>query len=402
MGVLRCHEIKSYLEALKHTLCYNNSPLKGREVKILDTTLREGEQAPSIYFSLEEKLAIAEMLDRACVDMIEISPVVSEEHEKATKQLVEAGFRNAEVIGHVRALKSDVDVAVRCGVGWVALYMSISDIHLKYKLGISRDEALKRIRESVSYAKKQGLNVRFSLEDASRADPEFLRRAAVTAVKAGADRLSVTDTLGVMTPKGMYRLVKLVREAVEVPLDVHCHNDMGLALANSIAGLEAGADQIHVSVNGIGERAGITSLSEAVIALRFLYGARVKVKTELLSRLSNLVAKFSGIPLYPFTPLVGECAFTHKAGTHIAAVLKNPASYEPIPPGLVGNKRRILFGVYSGKNAMSLLASILGLNVNGNGVRAMALNFKRACKGDVFGVELDEGSIRLLPLGEGK
>ena len=291
---------------------------------------------------------------------------------------------NTTIVIHIRSLRQDVDVALGCDPTWIAMYHSVSDIHLEHKLRISRETALERAVDVVEYAKSHGLKIRFTMEDASRSDPAFLQKMCKAVAKAGVDRISIPDTLGVLRPNGMYNLIKNVRESVETPLDIHCHNDLGLALANSLAGIEAGASQIHVTVDGLGERVGITSIAEVVIALNALYGLRLNVKQEMLKELSDVVSNYTGVRTPVNMPIVGENAYKHKAGTHIAAMIRNSSAYELIPPKSVGNKRRIIFGELSGKNGAAYLLKVLGLNPSVEDSINLAQGLKSLHKGDLF------------------
>lgn len=339
------------------------------------------------------------MLDYFGVDMIEISPVISPSHERSCKALINEGLR-AEIIAHCRALKSDIDVALRCDAKWIALYLSVSDIHLKYKLRITREDVLDRAVSAVDYAKDHGLHLRFTMEDATRADPAFLRRMCLAVVEAKADRICIPDTLGLLRPGAMYNLIRTVRRVVDIPLDVHCHNDLGLALANSLAGLEAGADQIHVSINGLGERVGIPSLAEAVMLLTLLYGVELKVKTEVLKELSDLIEEYTGVPTPDSKPLVGRNAYRHKAGTHVTAIIRNPACYEIIPPKTVGNTRRLIFGGLSGKNGVAFLLRVLGIRPTEEEAHKIAQGLKRLKCGDLFELNFSEELEEFLVNGD--
>jgi len=361
------------------------SKLPGK-VHILDSTLREGEQAPGVSFTKSQRLQLAWMLDRFGVNMIEISPVVTHEHEEVCKTLIHEGL-GADIVAHLRALQEDIDVALRCDARWIAMYLSVSDIQMMTKLKIDCEEAIERAVSAIEYAKKHGLKLRFTPEDGSRTEPEFLKKFCKSVAEAGADRISVTDTVGILHPQGMYNLVKMVREAVDVPLDVHCHNDLGFALANSMAGLEAGADQVHVTINGIGERTGIPSLAEVTMAL-ICQGVKLKVRIDMLEELSQFVASYSGIPISDFAPIVSKNAFRHKSGTHISAILQNPATYEPFPPKLVGNTRRVVFGESSGKHAAAFLLDSLGLSITEEEAKKVAHKLKGLRRGDLFELEL--------------
>ena len=369
-----------------HNELHNNG---SRRINILDSTLREGEQHPGVSFTNKQRIQIAWMLDYFGVDQIEISPVVSPDHEEATKTIIKAGL-SADIVAHCRALKEDIDIALRCDAEWMAMYLGISDIHLSAKLRISRQQALERAVESVDYMKAHGLKGRFTVEDASRADPEYLKQVCVAISNAGVDRISVTDTVGIMRPRGMYNLVKMIREAVKTPLDVHCHNDIGLALANAFAGVDAGADQIHVTIDGVGERTGIPSLAETALALKLLYNAKNDFRLDMLKDLSRLLEQYTTIPIYESKPIVGDSAFKHKAGTHLAAVLRNPAAYEIIEPRIVGNRRKIVFGELAGKNGTAFLLSLLGMEAKVNDAQRFAKGLKELRMGDVLEIFLDE------------
>lgn len=374
---------------------FNDPPQEPRPVKILDSTLREGEQSPGISFTMRQRLQIAWMLDYFGVDAIEISPVISESHSESCKKLLKAGL-SAKIVAHLRALKEDVNVALECDADYVAIYHSVSDIHLKYKLKVSREEAIRRTLEAVDYSKSHGLYLRVTLEDASRADPNFIVRFAKEMERSKVDRISIPDTVGIMRPTGMYKLVKLVQADVSIPIDVHCHNDLGLALANALAGYEAGADQIHVTINGLGERVGITDLSQTVISLLAIYGLRLNVRYDMLRELSGLIETYTGFNAHKAAPLVGENAYKHKAGTHIAAVLNSPKAYEVIPPYLVGNRRTLVFGELLGKNGAAFFLKLLGMIPDGRMAKKFAQGMKRLQKGDLFELQLTREMEKLF------
>ncbi|ABL88963.1 2-isopropylmalate synthase [Pyrobaculum islandicum DSM 4184] len=334
-----------------------------RVIKIFDTTLRDGEQMPGVALSNEEKLQIALALDEAGVDMIEAGfAAVSKDEQIAIRQIAKEVYR-ADVVSLARMSKSDVDAAVSADVDMVHVFIATSDIHLKYKLGISREEALRRVEEVVSYAKSYGVKVLFSAEDATRSDLEFLARVYKTAIEAGADEINVPDTVGIMTPSRMAYLIRFLRERLPpVPMHIHCHDDFGMAVANTITAIENGADVAQVVVNNFGERAGNAALEEVVAALHFLLGMRTNVKLEKLYELSQLVSKLFGVPVPPNKAVVGENAFSHEAGIHVHGVLNNPFTYEPMRPEDVGNKRRIVLGKHSGRHAVEWALKNMGIN----------------------------------------
>ncbi|MFZ0184238.1 MAG: 2-isopropylmalate synthase [Nitrosotalea sp.] len=368
---------------------YNEIGVKPKKIRILDSTLREGEQHPGVTFSNKQRIQIAWMLDYFGVDQIEISPVVSPDHKEATKTIIKQGLK-ADIVAHVRALKTDVDVAIDCDATWMATYLGISEIHMKDKLRITREEALRRSVETVEYAKAHGLKMRFTVEDGSRADPEFLMQVCKAISEAGVDRISLPDTVGIMRPNGMYNFVKSIRDEIKTPLDVHCHNDIGLALANALAGCDGGADQIHTTIDGIGERTGIPALAETAVALTYLYNSPNNFRLDMLMDLSRLIEQYTTIVPYDSKPIVGPTAYKHKAGTHLAAILRNPAAYEPIEPKVVGNRRRIVFGELAGKNGAAYLMSLLGLEQNEEHAKSVAAGLKNLRMGDLLEIPLDD------------
>jgi len=368
---------------------YNSYEKNPKKIKVLDSTLREGEQHPGVSFTNKQRIQIAWMLDYFGVDQIEISPVVSNDHKEAVKTIIKQGLK-ADIVSHGRALKEDIDVSLSCDAKWCAAYLGISDIHLKDKLRITREQAMERAVETVEYAKSHGLKIRFTVEDGSRAEPEFLLKMCRAIEEAGVDRISLPDTVGILRPVGMYNFVKKVRESVDVALDAHVHNDIGFALANAFAACDAGVDQIHTTIDGIGERTGIPSLAEVSVALTFLYKSPNDFRLDMLQDLSRLIEEYTSIKPYDSKPIVGSSAYKHKAGTHLAAILRNPAAYEPIPPRTVGNRRRIVFGELAGKTGASYLMSILGLQKDGESAKAVAAGLKNLRMGDLIEIPLED------------
>lgn len=365
---------------------------KDRKIRILDSTLREGEQHPGVSFTIKQRIQIAWMLDSFGVDQIEISPVVSPDHAEATKTIIKQGLR-ADIVAHTRAIKSDIDIALDCGATWVATYMGISDIHISAKLKITREEAKSRALEVADYIKAHGLKSRFTMEDASRTDPAFLIEMCKEMNRRGIERISIPDTVGIMRPRGMYNLVKMVHDSIDTAktsLDVHCHNDIGLALANALAGCEAGADQIHTTIDGFGERTGIPSLAETAVALTLVYRSSNDLRLHMLKDLSKTISEYVSLPVPESKPIVGDSAYKHKAGTHLAAILRNPAAYEIIEPKIVGNRRKIVFGELAGKNGAAYLLSLLGLETGKHEAEALARGLKELRMGDILELYLDD------------
>jgi isopropylmalate/homocitrate/citramalate synthase len=371
---------------------YNESDKDKRTITILDSTLREGEQHPGVSFSTKQRIQIAWMLDSFGVDQIEISPVISEDHFVSTKTILKQGLR-ADILAHVRATKSDVDIAIGCGATWIATYMGISDIHLAAKLKITKEEAKIRALEVADYIKAHGLKARFTMEDASRTEPKFLIEMCKEMNMRGIERISIPDTVGIMRPRGMYNLVKMVYDNIDSSrssLDVHCHNDVGLALANGLAGCEAGANQIHTTIDGFGERTGIPTLAETAVALTLIYKSNNRLRLHMLKDLSRTVSQYTNLGIPESKPIVGDSAYKHKAGTHLAAILKNPSAYEILEPKLVGNRRKIVFGELAGKNGAAYLLSLLGLETDEHEAKTLARGMKDLRMGDILELYLDD------------
>jgi 2-isopropylmalate synthase len=339
-----------------------------------------------VHFRAEQALALANSIDQAGVDFIEVSPIVGEKQREVTKKMLSAGF-NSEIVVHCRAMKEDIESVLSLDPKFIAIYLSTSDIHLGNKLRMSREQALGRAIEMVEFAKSHGLRMRFTCEDASRTETNYLINMAKAVANAGADRISITDTVGIMTPAAMYGIVKEVRKAVSCGIDMHCHNDLGLALANSLAGIEAGADCIHASVNGAGERAGIAKIAEVAMALQVLYSQRKDIDMEKLVALSESFSALSGLATDPFAPVVGENVFRHKGGTHLGAVLREGSAYEAFSPESIGKRRRIVIGGYSGKNVLRYLSETLGMGMTEEQIEKSLARLKEKEK-DLFDFEV--------------
>lgn len=317
-------------------------------IEILDTTLREGEQTPGVTFSVEEKLTIANLLDEFGVNIIEAGhPKVSDDVFKSVKLIANQDYK-AEILAHCRAKKEDIDAAISCDVDWIGIFYCVSERRLKEHFKSDLEKAIDLITNAIEYAKDHGLKIRYTPEDATRTEYESLIKASKAAIDAGADRISIADTVGAITPIKMYNLIKKLKADLSVKINIHCHNDLGLATANSLAAFEAGATLIDVTVNGIGERVGITSLSEICLALNCFYQVKNNWKLDKLTQISQIVSEYSGINIPPNTPIVGENAFIHKAGLHVSAVLNNPTHYEIFPAELVGQKRNFVLDKMAG------------------------------------------------------
>ncbi|MFP4136629.1 MAG: Lrp/AsnC ligand binding domain-containing protein [Candidatus Acetothermia bacterium] len=347
-------------------------------MQLLDTTLREGEQTPGVSFTIDEKKEIAGLLDEFGVDIIEIGhPVVSSDIERACRTIAEDELE-AETMAHSRATRSDIDAVKDTGVDWVGIFLGTSQLSLEHKLHTNRTEALERIRSSVAYAKELGLKVRFTPEDATRTEQGYLEEAAMAAEEAGADRISIADTVGTATPATYGRLIETIGEKVDVPLHTHCHDDYGMAVANSLAGFEAGAYLIDVTVNGLGERTGISPLAPTVVALERLYEVKKEWKLEMLPEISRAVEKASGLFNSETDPIVGEYAFAHKSGLHTKAVLEDPETYEAIPPEIVHKQRQIIIDKYTGKAAVEDRLNEMGVELGAEELEEIVARVKES------------------------
>ena len=357
-------------------------------VKIFDTTLRDGEQSPGATLTSNEKLEIARMLARMGIDVIEAGfPAASPDDLEGVRRIaVEVGnplvgdgefSRKVPVIcGLARATKLDIDLA------WEAIqqaarprihtFLATSPIHIQYKLRMEPEEVVNRARDMVAYAKSYCEDVEFSPEDAGRSEPEFLYLVLGEAIKAGATTLNIPDTVGYTTPEEFQALISGIMKYTpgieDVTVSVHCHDDLGLATANSLAGIQAGARQVEVTFNGIGERAGNTSLEEVVMTLltrRSIYGFETGVDTTQISRVSRMVSNYTGIPIQPNKAIVGANAFAHEAGIHQDGMLKNQMTYEIMRPETVGlNRSRLVLGKHSGRHALKVRLSEMGFDLS--------------------------------------
>ncbi|MEM3702847.1 MAG: 2-isopropylmalate synthase [Candidatus Bathyarchaeia archaeon] len=331
-------------------------------IRIFDTTLRDGEQTPGVSLTPEEKMEIALQLDMLGVDAIEAGfPSASEGEAIAVKRIAEAGLK-AEVCALARALKDDIDVAIKCNVNSIHVFISSSDIQIKYVLNKTRDDILRETEESIRYVKAHGFVCEFSPMDATRTETAFLKEICIVAQDAGTDRINIPDTVGVMNPTSMRNLISELRKTIKVPISVHCHNDFGLAVANSLAGVEGGASQVHVTVNGIGERAGNAALEEVVTALSLLYNKKIGINMKLLYETSKLVSRLTGIVLQPNKAIVGENAFAHESGIHTKGVTIRPETFEPIRPELVGRKRKLVAGKLAGRHGIKAELAEVGIH----------------------------------------
>ncbi|RLG55322.1 MAG: homoaconitate hydratase, partial [Candidatus Hydrothermarchaeota archaeon] len=324
----------------------------------------DGEQTPGVVFTMEEKIEIARLLDEIGVQQIEAgTPALSPHEEEAVRAIAKEGL-NASIMGWARAVKNDIDAVIRTDADAIAISIATSDIHLQYKLRKTREEVLEMATSSVEYAKEHGLYVSLNAEDASRTDFPFLKEFSIKGREAGADRIRICDTLGVLIPMSCRYLVKKIIDEAKVSVEIHTHNDYSLAVANALAAIEVGAEWVSTTVNGIGERAGNSSLEAVIMSLLKLYNLDLPFKISKIYELSRYVEKVSGLPVSKNTPIVGEHMFTHESGIHVDGVLKFPYTYESFLPDEIGASRKIVIGKHSGKHAVWDKLRELGIEVS--------------------------------------
>ncbi|MDD5034575.1 MAG: homocitrate synthase [Methylococcaceae bacterium] len=338
--------------------------MNSRKIIINDTTLRDGEQTAGVAFSTEEKLAIASALSHAGVPEMEVGiPVMGSEEQEVIRSI--AGLKlSSRLMVWGRMCDADLQAATGCGAHLVNLSIPVSDIQIRHKIERSRDWVLATISRFIGRALEQGLEVSVGAEDASRADMDFLLQVAETAQRAGARRLRFADTLGVLDPVATFERIQRLTQSVELEIEMHAHNDFGLATANTLMAVRAGASHVNTTVNGLGERAGNAALEETVMALHRLYGLDTGVAATSLQAISQLVAEASGRPVAVNKSIVGEAVFTHEAGIHVDGLLKNPLNYQGLDPKDLGREHRLVLGKHSGSRAVIKSYQDLGITLN--------------------------------------
>ncbi|OPY31151.1 MAG: putative homocitrate synthase AksA [Methanomassiliicoccales archaeon PtaU1.Bin124] len=325
-----------------------NPHLDLKDVIVYDSTLRDGEQTPGMSFSPEQKLEIAEKLDSIGVHQIEAGfCAVSETEFQTVKEICHMGLK-ADILSLSRITRGDIDFCVDAGVDVVLLFIATSDIHLRYKFKKPREFILEKVQEGLDYCHERGVVASLSAEDCTRTDMDFLMQVYRKAEECKAARIGVTDTVGCASPEAIEAIVTEAVKTVSTPLSLHLHNDYGLAMANAIAGVKAGAKAVTTTVNGIGERAGNLPLEQFAATMKFVYGCDLGIDCSRLTEVCDLVAEYSRLPRPRNQPLVGPNVFAHESGIHVAAILECPLTYESISPEMVGNKRHILMGKHTG------------------------------------------------------
>ncbi|HNX92872.1 MAG TPA: homocitrate synthase [Syntrophomonas sp.] len=322
------------------------------KVYIVDTTLRDGEQTAGVVFSNEEKIRIAQYLDEIGIDQIEAGiPVMGGDEKKCITEIAHMGLK-ASIMAWNRAVIADIKESLECGVDAVAISISTSDIHIQHKLQTTREKVLQMMSDAVKFAKDKNLYISVNAEDASRSDLDYLTEFALIAKHAGADRLRFCDTVGTLNPLTTFRYIKTLHDAVGLDIEMHTHNDFGMATANSLSGVYGGANHVGVTINGLGERAGNSCLQEVIMGLRHLMNVDVNYNTTIFREVAQYVANASGRELPVSKPIVGSNIFAHESGIHGDGVLKNPLTYEVFKPEEVGLERQIIIGKHSGTAAI--------------------------------------------------
>ena len=340
-------------------------------VLINDTTLRDGEQAAGVAFNLQEKVTIAKFLNTIGVQELEVGiPAMGMEETRAITAIVDLGLE-AKLLGWNRAVISDIKASTACGLRRVHISIPVSGIQIAAKFQGQWRVTLQQLKDSVNFALDEGLWVAVGGEDSSRADSNFLQDVAMYSQEWGASRFRFCDTVGILDPFDTYARVKQLVMNLSIPVEIHTHNDFGLATANALAGIRAGAMSVNTTVNGLGERAGNAALEEVIMALKHIHHDSVNICTPRLLELSRLVAAASGCNIPPWKAIVGDNAFTHESGIHAHGILQNPKTYEPFAPEEVGWERRLVIGKHSGRHLLSNLLQKHGIVLNSKEIKSV-------------------------------
>jgi 2-isopropylmalate synthase len=376
---------------------------KGRpkRVSVFDTTLRDGEQTPGVNFTADDKMQIAVALSKLGVTYIEAGfPVSSDGEFKAVKAVSDAGLR-CKIVGLARCVEKDMDAAIDAGVDMVHIFIGTSPMHRQYKLEMTKEQVLKAAQESIQYVKDRGVKVHFSPEDACRTEFDYLKEVCRMASDMGVEHINIPDTVGVMTPHAIAWLIGQLKAEVKTPLAVHCHNDFGMAAANTMSAVAAGATIPHVTVNGLGERAGNADMEQVVLGCELIHGIETCIDTKRIWETSRLVERLSGIKVMPNFPIVGMNAFAHESGVHVHGVLKKASTYEAIKPEMVGAKRRIMIGKLVGSAGVKDRLNAMDIKVTDEQAREITAKVKDLADKGKRIAEEDLAAIAEDMLGKG-
>jgi len=334
----------------------NLPPRLPERVFIWDETLREGVQSPTVFLTYVEKVKLAKMMDEMGIALIDVGfPALSEEEKSSVKRIANEGFQQASLAASARIIKSDIDACLECGIREIQIFTPFNGLNLQYWLKMPKEQVLEKTVECIEYAKKHGVTVDFVLEDGSRTPLEDILKIFEAAAKAGASRLVVADTVGFLRPLSIRYLISHIREGLSqsihknVPLSVHCHNDFGLATANTLAAVEEGVAHLHTCIAGFGERAGAAPLEEVTTALELLYNVDTGIELNKLYRLSQLAEKAFALPIQFHKPIIGENTFSHEVDEHVEGMLAHPLIYEPFQPEIVGRETMLYISRRTGK-----------------------------------------------------
>jgi len=366
------------------------------KVFIWDETLREGEQTPTVFLTYVEKVKLAKMMDEMGVAIVNVGfPGFSEEDKKDVRRISNESFQQAKIVASARIIRDDIDACLGCGLREISIFTSFNELNLRYRLKMTKKEVLEKTVDCVEYAKKHGLAVNFVLEDASRTPLPEILQIFEAAAKAGAGRLVIADTVGFLRPLSIHYLVSRVRKGLsklidkEIPFSIRCHNDFGLATANTLAAIEEGIMYPQTCVAGFGERAGSAALEEVVAALEILYNVDTGINVKKLHRLSQLAEKSFALPIPFHKPIVGENAFSHSSDKHIHGMLAHPLIYEPFPPKMVGRETMFYLGKQTGKHLVENRLALAGIKATPRQIDGIVSRIRRVQE------NLDKGAMQM-------
>ncbi len=359
-------------------------------IHINDTTLRDGEQAAGVAFQMAEKISIAALLDAIGVPEIEVGiPAMGPVEVEAIRAIVSLGLK-ADLLGWNRAIPADIQASVQCGLKRVHISIPVSEIQIAAKFKGQASRVIQCLRDTLKVAKDHDLWVSVGAEDASRADATFLVDMAQLAQELGAARFRYCDTVGILDPFSTFERVHHLVKTVQIPVEMHTHDDLGMATANALAGIRAGASSVNTTVNGLGERAGNAPLEEVVMALKYSVGSELGIDTRRLRELSQQVAAASGMALPPWKAIVGDNTFAHESGIHAAGVLQNPGTYEPFDPADVGGHRHLIAGKHSGRHLLVKLLAQQGITLSPDQTQRILPRVRQLSMEHKRGLTLDE------------